>query len=641
MNTNRTLLALLIIWTVSFPSTAQTALSTKNKKAIELYVEADNYRVRGQFNQAISLLQQAIEKDKGFTEAYFRLGATYKMMRDLDRSTKSYEAGLYLTIDPKKQKGYFYELGDNYLQVGDYEKARDFLTRYLDSEMLNKPKVDQATLWKRTADYAIKNKRNSSGFVPRPLNDTVNCFPMQYFPVLTADEQELIFTRRLGAGNEDDEDLVITRKDSTGHWTKPESISPNVNSEFNEGTCTISADGRQLIFTSCLGRRGFGNCDLFQSLRVGTTWSQPLNMGPQINSPAWESQPALSADGRVLYFLSDRKGGLGSRDIYVSYQIEPNKWTKAENLGPKINTPYDEISPFIHVNGRTLFFAANGRLGFGGYDLFRSEKENGEWQEPVNFGYPVNNHEDQFSLFITADGKRGYYSHEEGSMNTSGKIYEISVPEDLQIKFRSNYVKGKVRDKRTGLPLNARIELYNVVKNELISTVNSDSITGAYLMVLTQGSEYGIFVSKKDYVFQSLNFNYESEVNIEPVEVNVFLDKVTVGATSVLKNIFFEFNKFDLQDKSITELEKMVRFLTENPQVKVEISGHTDNDGSPAYNLKLSQNRAQSVANHLIQHGIDLKRISQKGYGADHPIKPNDSEENKQANRRIEFKILK
>lgn len=620
---------------------AQVPLSTKNKKAIELYVEADNYRVRGQFNQAISLLQQAIEKDKNFSEAYFRLGVTFKMMRDLDRSTKSYEAGLYLTVDQKKQKGYFFELGDNYLQVGNYEKARDFLTRYLDSEMLNRVKVDQAALWKRTAEYAIKNKRNISGFVPRPLGDTVNCFPMQYFPVLTADEQELIFTRRLGESNEDDEDLVITRKDSLGHWQKPESISPNVNSEFNEGTCSISADGRQLIFTSCLGRKGFGNCDLFQSLKVGGIWSQPLNMGPQINSAAWESQPSLSADGRVLYFLSDRKGGLGNRDIYVSHQIEPNKWTKAENLGPKINTSYDEISPFVHANGRTLFFAANGRLGFGGYDLFRSEKENGEWQEPINFGYPVNNHEDQFSLFITADGKRGYYSHEEGSKNTSGKIYEITVPEELQIKFRSNYVKGKVRDRKSGLPLNARIELYNVVTNELVSFVNSDSITGEYLMVLTQGSEYGLFVSKKDYVFQSLNFNYESEINIEPVVVNVFLDRVTVGAISVLKNIFFEFDKYELQDKSKTELEKMVRFLTENPLMKIEIGGHTDNDGSPAYNLKLSQNRAQSVASYLLQYGIDIKRISQKGYGADRPIQPNDSEENKQANRRIEFKILR
>ncbi|MBK5279479.1 MAG: OmpA family protein [Bacteroidia bacterium] len=637
----KSLFILFIVFFWSTFSEAQIPLSTKNKKAIALYTEADNYRVRGQFNQAISLLQQAIEKDRGFTEAYFRLGLTYKMMRDLDRSTKSFEAGLYLTADQRKQKGYFYELGENYLQNGIYEKARDFLTRYLDSEMLNKQKIDQATFWKRTADYAIKNRRNISGFVPRPLSDTVNCFSMQYFPVLTADEQELIFTRRLGASNDDDEDLVISKKDSLGNWQKPESISPNVNSEFNEGTCTISADGRQLIFTSCLGRKGFGNCDLFQSLRVGTTWSEPLNMGPQINSAAWESQPSLSADGRVLYFLSDRKGGLGSRDIYVSYQIEPNKWTKAENLGPKINTPYDEISPFIHVNGRTLFFAANGRLGFGGYDLYRSERENGEWQEPVNFGYPVNNHEDQFSLFITADGKRGFYSHEEGATNTSGKIYEITVPDDLQIKFRSNYVKGKVKDRKTGELLNARIELYDVVKNELISTVESDSLTGKYLMVLTQGSEYGLFVSKKDYVFQSLNFNYESDINIEPVVVDVLMDKVTVGASTILKNIFFEFDKYDLQDKSLTELEKMVRFLTENPQMRVEIGGHTDNDGTPAYNIKLSQNRAQSVANYLTEHGIDVKRISQKGYGADRPIKPNDSEENKQANRRIEFKILK
>src|SRR6478609_6191980 len=213
------------IWLCSLSSGAQMPLSTKNKKAVELYVEADNYRVRGQYGQAISLLQQAIEKDKNFTEAYFRLGVTFKMMHDLDRSTKSYEAGLYMTADQKKQKPYFFELGDNYLQVGNYEKARDFLGRYLDSEMLNKVKVDQATLWRRTAEYAIKNKRNISGFVPRPLGDTVNCFPMQYFPVLTADEQEMIFTRRLGAGNEDDEDLVITKRDSSGHWQKPESIS--------------------------------------------------------------------------------------------------------------------------------------------------------------------------------------------------------------------------------------------------------------------------------------------------------------------------------------------------------------------------------------------------------------------------------
>lgn len=620
---------------------AQSVLSTRDKKAVEYYTQADNYRVRGQFDQAIALLNQAIDRDKGFVEAYFRLGLTYKMMRDLDRSTQSFEQGLHLTSDIKKQKSFFFELGENYLRTGNYEKAIEMLTHYLDNEIMNKAKVDRATLWKRDAQFAIRNKRNIAGFVPHRLSDTVNCFAMQYFPVLTADEQELIFTRRLGAGAEHDEDLVVSKRDAEGRWGKPESISDRVNSEANEGTCTISADGRQLIFTSCAGRRGYGNCDLFESRKVGDAWSEPVNMGPQINSPAWESQPSLSADGRTLYFISDRRSGLGGRDIYVSYQISEGKWSQAESLGPKINTPYDEISPFIHANGRTLFFAANGRPGFGGYDIYRSERENGVWQEPVNFGYPVNNHEDQFSLFITADGQKGYYSHEEGLKNTSGKIYELKVPEDLQIKFRSNYVKGKVRDKKTSLPLKARVDLYDVAKNELISSVASDSVTGNYLIVLTQGADYALYVTRKDYLFQSLNFNYETETNLEPVVVDVFMDRITTGAVSVLKNIFFEFNKYDLQEKSITELERVVTFLKDNASIRVEISGHTDNTGTAVNNLKLSQNRAQSVANYLTTHGIEPGRIEQKGYGADRPIKPNDTEENRQVNRRIEFRIIK
>lgn len=619
---------------------AQAVLSTKDKKAVEFYTQADNYRVRGQFEPAISLLNQAIARDKGFLEAYFRLGITYKMMHDHEHAIQNLEQGLRLTADPKKQKSFFYELGESYLLTGRYEKAGELLGHYLDNEILNKAKIDQATVWKRNADFAMRNKRNVTGFVPHKLSDTVNCFPMQYFPVLTADEQELIFTRRLGSGAEHDEDLVVSRKDSRGRWGKPESISDHVNSEANEGTCTISADGRQLIFTSCAGRRGYGNCDLFESRKVGDQWSEPVNMGPQINSPAWESQPSLSADGRTLYFISDRRSGLGGRDIYVSYQVSDGKWSKAESLGPKINTPYDEISPFIHANGRTLFFAANGRPGFGGYDIYRSEKENGEWQDPVNFGFPVNNHEDQFSLFITPDGRKGFYSHEEGLKTTSGKIYELAVPEDLQIKFRSNYVKGTVRDKKTRQPLKAKIDLYDVAKNVLVSTVNSDSVSGEYLMVLTQGSEYALYVSRKDYLFQSLNFNYETETNLEPVVVDVLMERITAGAVSVLKNIFFEFNKYDLQEKSITELERVAAFLTENPSIRVEISGHTDNTGTAANNLKLSQNRAQSVANYLTSHGVDARRMVQKGYGADKPIRPNDTEENKQANRRIEFRII-
>ncbi|HRI78947.1 MAG TPA: hypothetical protein PLR06_05365, partial [Cyclobacteriaceae bacterium] len=224
---------------------AQPVLSTKNKKAIELYTEADNYRVRGQYREALSLLDQAIEKDRNFSEAYFRQALIYKSQRNYPQSTEIYLKGLSLTTDQKKQKAYFYELGENYLLLGEYEKSLQFLDRYLDAEILNKQRVDQASMWKRNAQYALRNIKISSQFKPHQLSDTVNAFAMQYFPVLTADEQELIFTRRMGGGQDDDEDLVVAKKDTNGKWQHPVSISANINSPMNEGTCTISADGRQ------------------------------------------------------------------------------------------------------------------------------------------------------------------------------------------------------------------------------------------------------------------------------------------------------------------------------------------------------------------------------------------------------------
>ena len=303
-----------------------------------------------------------------------------------------------------------------------------------------------------SARFAIENKATASEFNQHPLSDTVNCFAMQYFPVLTADQQELIFTRRTSNDDSADEDLVVSRKNFRGRWSAPVSISPNINSQWNEGTCTISADGRKLIFTSCIGRRGYGSCDLFQSVKVGDTWSEPENLGPNVNTGDWESQPSLSADGRVLYFVSDRRGGYGRRDIWVSRLTVDGKWTKAENAGRSVNTQYDEISPFIHVNGKTLYFASNGLPGFGGYDIYFLEKNSdGLWSKPVNVGAPINNHHDQFSLFITANGEKGYYVHEERTSegHDVSKIYEAEIPQRYQIKFRSNYVKGIVRDKQT------------------------------------------------------------------------------------------------------------------------------------------------------------------------------------------------
>jgi outer membrane protein OmpA-like peptidoglycan-associated protein/tetratricopeptide (TPR) repeat protein len=621
---------------------SQSQLSTKSKKAIELYTAADNFRVRGQYQEAISLLNQAIDKDDEFVEAYYRLGLVYMMMKSYPKAISNFEKGLSLTKDLRKQKVFWYDLGEAYLTTGEYEKAMRMLSNYVNNESQNRQKIEQATMFFRSAQFALKNKDKQGGYVQRPLSDTVNHFEMQYFPVLTADQQSLIFTRRLGPGPNDDEDLVISRKDNKGRWTPPVSISQSINTRLNEGTCTISADGRRLIFTSCSGRDGIGSCDLYQSIKIGNDWTEPKNLGFNVNSTSWESQPSLSADGRTLYFVSDRRSGLGRRDIWISQLNEKGEWTKAVNAGNRINSQYDEISPFIHVNNRTLFFASNGLPGFGGYDIFYSEKDSTGWSAPKNIGGPVNNHDDQFSLFITADGKKGYYSHEQATSGgeSNSKIFEVDIPEENRIQYRSNYVKGVVTDEATKKPLRARIELINLKTNSLESLVESDSVTGEYLMVLTQGAEYALYVNKKSYLFKSLNFNYSEVTDFQPIVINIALMGVREGSVAVLNNIFFDVDKYDLQDKSAAELNKVIRFLTDNPRIKIEISGHTDNSGSPAYNKQLSEKRAQSVYNYLITQGVDKARLRAKGFGQDKPLAPNDTEENRRLNRRIEFRIF-
>jgi OmpA-OmpF porin, OOP family len=623
---------------VALHSFGQGVLSTSNKKVIAMYVEADNYRVHGQYQQAIDLLSQAISKEKDFFEAYLRMGLCYKALRDFTKAHEYFESGLRITPELRWQKVFWVELVENGMQRGDYRSVLGYSEQYLQNETIAKQRIDQIRLWKACAEFSLQNMSNEIQFKSHKLSDTVNAFALQYFPVLTADEQQMIFTRRLGIRVEFDEDMVISRKDKNGHWTSPQSISPVINTRFNEGTCTISADGRQLIFTSCVGMNG--NCDLFESRKTGDNWSIPKNLGAAINSPAWESQPTLSADGRTLYFVSDRRGGMGKRDIYTSFQHSRGIWTKARNVGPLINTQYDELSPFIHANASTLFFASDGRPGFGGLDIFWSEWADSTWTKPLNFGYPINNHEDQFSLVITADGERGYYSHEELTRQETSTIFEFEVPDQYKVKYRSNALKGLVRDKTTGQPLKAQIELFQLARNELVSYVESDSVTGNYLIVLTQGAEYGLYVNAPGYLFRSLNFNYEATTHLDPLVIDVELEKASTGASVVLNNIFFDTDKFDLRDKSLTELDKISRFLKDNPGIKVEISGHTDDQGAATYNQQLSQKRAKAVGDYLVRQGIVTTRLKEVGLGSKRPLVPNDSDANRQVNRRIEFRII-
>ena len=465
---------------------------------------------------------------------------------------------------------------------------------------------------------------------------------MQYFPVLTADRNQLFFTGRVLNQLDSDENLYVCKRQGET-WGPPEPVSENITTPYNEGTCSISADGRILVFTCCRGRQSYGSCDLYVSFKNGNEWSVPTNMGSGINSSAWESQPALTADGRTIFFASDRPGGFGKRDIWMSTLDTNGNWQKPVNPGKAINTPLDDLSPFMHVNGRTLYFASQGHPGMGGYDLYAAELVNGNWLPARNLGYPLNTWLDEVSLFVTADGKKGYYSFEttKDRIMLQSELYEFDIPPEMELQYTSDFLKGVVLDSKNKKTLDARIELYDVAKDSLVGVMKSDNKTGEYLTVLTQGSEYALYVSRPGYLFKSLYFNYlDTAKTAQELVMDIYLTPLEKGAKEVLNNLFFNTNEYKLSSKSLTEIGRIIRFMNENPTLVLEVSGHTDDVDTEAYNQKLSEKRAKSVYDYLIGQGMDAKRLTFKGYGESQPAYPNDSEKNRAFNRRIEFKVI-
>lgn len=607
-------------------------LSSKSKKAIEFFVMADNYRVRGQLEKAEELLNQAIEKDRKFEEAYYRLAVTQRSRGNYLAAIKSFETGLSLVTDLSKQKIYWYQLADIYLKNGDYVQSLSKLASFLQSEKVDKVKIDQALVWRGQCQYALDHGSEKYLYSIKPLSDTVNKFPMQYFPTLSANDSMLIFTVRYGKEHDDNEDLFMSVKDQFGRWKEPVPLSDQVNSTFREGASTISADGRKIIFTIC-GPKG---CDLVESEKIGDRWRPPTNLGSAINTIGWEAQPSLSADGNELYFVSDRKGGVGGYDIWYSRRGADGKWRKAVNAGTTVNTRFDEIAPYIHVSNQNLYYASNGLPGFGGYDIYMSERR-GEWSQPINMGAPLNDFHDQYSFTVSGKGEIAYYSKEQG--RNQSKIYQTYVPEEFRIKQKANVIEGIVRDSQSKRPIKAFIELFDLKTGQKISEFSSDSVNGRYLAVLPGEAEYALHVVKSGYLFESLNFNYQNGEASKGKRVDVFLKPIFKDSASVLNNVFFELNEYLLDQKSKLELDEVALFLRKNPSISVEIAGHTDNLGTEEFNNKLSSQRAQSVVQYLMQAGIELQRLTFKGYGSKKPVRPNDTDENRRQNRRIEILI--
>ncbi len=607
------------------------------KKAVQIYNQALEKAEEGNLALAASLLMNSIDIDNKYVDAYLSLAGVYGQEKNYKSSVEYYEKAF--SLDPEYTLDFKLSYSINLAGMGKFKEALNAVNELLEKRPPKNSTALKAAQYRKrcyefAVEYALKHPDSTYVFAPKNIGDGVNTAESEYFPSLTIDGKELVFTRRVKGFNED---FYYSRK-KYGEWDLAQPMEGDINTLQNEGAQNISQDGQWLVFTGCNRRDGFGSCDLYISYLTPQGWSEAINLGGTINSDQWESQPCLSPDKKDLYFASRRPGGYGGSDIYVSH-LQPNgRWSDPENLGPSVNTPGDEQCPFIHADNQTLYFTSNYWPGYGDDDLFYVRKgPNGVWSEPVNLGYPINTINREGTLFITADGKTAYYASDRSDSRGGLDIYSFELREDIRPK-KTLWVKGQVFDKKTGKGLPSAVELIDLPTKEPVSKIQTDE-SGKYLVTLPVGKDYAFNVNRKGYLFYSDNFLLSQHSPDSTYEKNIALQPIEVNASVILKNIFFDVNKYDLKPESQVELDKLVQLLTDNPTLKVEISGHTDNTGTAADNLVLSNNRAKSVVNYLISKGIASNRLTYKGYGESQPIADNKTDEGRAQNRRTEMKV--
>ena len=606
---------------------------SQSKKTLETYEKANKAYSEQNYDKSAILLDEVIKLDSTFAEAYFKKAQLLELNLKFDEALPYFGKSISLNPDLPSFIPAYQKLINHHIRLGDYSKCRSYLEKYITFLKPNSVAYKRSQRQLEICIFGEKAIKNPLQINPESLSDTINKFDELYFPNLTADNETLIFTALVTKNNED---LYISHK-KNGRWQIPQSISTNINTEGNEGTGSISGDGRTLVLTACNRLDGYGSCDLYISRKIGDVWEKPKNLGGNINSPYRERQPALSTDGKTLYFISERLGGLGGDDIWFS-NLQPNgQWSMAKNIGSTINTVYDEASPFIHANGHTLFFASEGHENLGGLDLFLTDSIQ-TWSKPQNLGYPINTADNQVSMVITADGNYGYYT--KGLRNERlSKLYQVALPEAIKQKFSAvNALKGLISDSKTHKPLQAQVELIDLKTGKTITKIQSQT-NGQFLIILPNGGEWGLYVNAEGYYYKSLSFDFTEKNKAEGLKLDIELDPLNNLNKGILNNIYFETGKADLQEKSRTELNQLIAFFQKNIAIKIEISGHTDDVGDAKQNLILSQKRAQSVVDYLLKGGLASSRIKAVGYGKTRPVVPNSSEENRRLNRRIEWRV--
>lgn len=594
------------------------------------------------YDKAILFTEKAIEIDPGFTEAYIMRGDIYgKLGRD-SLTVLDYKKALQL--DPEFSFSLNYRLASLEHKLGYFEEALAHIDVYLSGKKISDSYRKKAVRNRKTYAFAVEAVANPVIFQPMEMGDSINTTDDEYLPAISADGNTFIFTKSFRVNGMRTEDFYVSSRNDSLKWKMATALGSPINTNRNEGAQCISPDGNTIYFTACSRSDGFGDCDLYVSRKINGKWTDPENMGPSVNSEAWESQPSISSDGRRLFFSSDRAGSYGGKDIWVCYKNYNGSWSQPKNLGKEINTPLNDISPFIHWDNTSLYYASKGKIGMGGYDIFLSRPniETGKWTEAENIGYPINTQKDENSLVVAKDGKTAYFAAENLNDGRADlDLYYFELPEKSRARDVA-YVQGFIFDAESKKRIGAKIEISDLATDTSVMSLTAYDREGDFFACLPSDKDYALNIYREGYLFHSENFSFKGKSEQQRIFViQIALKKIKIGELVRLENIFFQHDSYELEPESAIELNRIVQFLNNNTSPVIEISGHTDNTGSKSYNLNLSEKRAKAIWQALRDRGVPLERITYKGYGDSEALNENNTEGQRARNRRTELKIIK
>ncbi len=607
-------------------------------KAEEQFNLAQEQIDNGLLKQAIPFFEEAIKINPNYVAAYLSLAGVQQQLQQYDLSEQSYLKAF--ALDSINTKTFLLSFSTSQAGLGKFQEALKSVQDFLAIEGLSEKSIKAAYARKRNYEFAIDyNKKYSNvnyTFNPINLGDSINTKNAEYYPSLSISDSLLVFSRRTGGGRED-----FFKSNMIGNsFYLAQEVEGTLNDHPYKGALSVSSDGEFIVFAANYGNeKGFGNFDLYIAYKTKNGWSEPENLGANVNTGYWETAPSLSPDNRTLYFTSDRQGGFGGRDLYFCTKQPNGKFGKAVNMGAVVNSNGDDLYPFICADNQTLFFTSNGHEGYGGTDLFLIRKDLlGNWMKPLNLGYPINTISDEGSICINSLGNIAYFASDRFDTKGSLDIYSFELRKDLR-PLKTLFVKGRVVDAITNKGIACAVELFSNDNAQTVMKVTADE-QGKYYIALPFGKDYTFIVNRKDYLFYSDVYELSQEKPDSTYTKNIALQPIAVNKNIIFKHVVFKTNSFELLSNSLAELDKLVELMQQNLSLKILIKGHTDNVGKPADNLLLSNNRAKAVVDYLVSKNIDITRLQYKGFGDTKPLDSNATETGRSKNRRTEFEVI-